>query len=79
MVGEEDPKHKHEVWYDGSLGGDLFRMRAQCMEVNARTYRWAEARRKGCEIHKNIRNEETARGQLRGSCVTGVWMRLWCM
>ena len=34
---------KHEVWYDGSLGGDLvFRMRAQCMEGNASTYRWTK-------------------------------------
>ena len=26
-------------WYDGSLGGDLFRVRAQCMDVNTRYYR----------------------------------------
>ena len=31
---------KHERWYEGSLGGDLFRARAQCMDVNARNYRW---------------------------------------
>ena len=38
---------KHEVWYDGSLGGDLlFRVRAQYVEVNDRTYRWSEDRRK---------------------------------
>ena len=29
-------------WYDGSLGGDLlFQARAQCMDVNARNYRWS--------------------------------------
>ncbi len=31
---------KCEVWYEGSLGGDLFyRARAQYMDVNARNYR----------------------------------------
>ena len=39
---------KHEVWHDGSLGGDLFRMRAQCMELNARTYRWTETKGVKC-------------------------------
>ena len=38
---------KHEVWYDDSLSGDLlFRVRAQCVQVNDRTYRWPEDRRK---------------------------------
>ena len=38
-------------WYDGSLGGDLFRARApQCMNVNARNYRWSESRSKACQM-----------------------------
>ena len=38
-------------WYDGSLGGDLlFRARAQCMDVNARNYRWSESRSKVCQM-----------------------------
>ena len=37
-------------WYDGSLGGDLlFQARAQCMNVNARNYRWSESRSKVCQ------------------------------
>ena len=41
----------YERWYDGSLGGDLlFRARAQCMDVNARNYRWSESRSKVCEM-----------------------------
>ena len=40
----------YERWYDGSLGGDLlFRARAQCMDVNARNYRWSESRSKVCQ------------------------------
>ena len=42
---------KNEAWYDSSLGGDLlFRVRAQCVEVNDMTYRWSEDRRKECEM-----------------------------
>ncbi|XP_050694867.1 uncharacterized protein LOC126984800 isoform X3 [Eriocheir sinensis] len=38
-------------WYDGSLGGDLlFQARAQCMNVNARNYRWSESRSKVCQM-----------------------------
>ena len=38
-------------WYDGSLGGDrLLRARAQCMDVNARSYRWSESRSKVCQM-----------------------------
>ena len=38
-------------WYDGSLGGDLlFRARAQCMNVNARNYRWSESQSKVCQM-----------------------------
>ena len=40
----------YERWYDGSLGGDLFRARAQCMDVNARNYRWLESRSKVCQM-----------------------------
>ena len=41
----------YEKWYDGSLGGDLlFRARAQCMDVNARSYRWSESRSKVCQM-----------------------------
>ena len=41
----------YERWYDGSLGGDLlFRARAQCMDVNARNYRWSESRSKVCQM-----------------------------
>ena len=36
-------------WNEGSLGGDLFRARAQCMDVNARNYRWSEFRSKVCQ------------------------------
>ena len=43
-------KPKYEMWYDGSLGGDLlFRARAQCLDVNARTYRWSESGERKCE------------------------------
>ncbi|XP_050705903.1 uncharacterized protein LOC126991179 [Eriocheir sinensis] len=42
---------KCEVWYEGSLGGDLlFRARAQCLDVNARNYRWSESRSKVCQM-----------------------------
>ena len=42
---------RYERWYDGSLGGDLlFRARAQCMDVNARSYRWSESRSKVCQM-----------------------------
>ncbi|MPC56906.1 hypothetical protein E2C01_050872 [Portunus trituberculatus] len=41
----------YERWYDGSLGGDLlFRARAQCMDVNARNYRWSESCSKVCQM-----------------------------
>ena len=35
-------------WYDGSLGDDLFRARAQCMDVNY--YKWSESRSKVCQM-----------------------------
>ena len=38
-------------WYDGSLGGDLlFQARAQCMNVNARNYRWSDSGNKVCQM-----------------------------
>ena len=38
-------------WYDGSLGSDLlFRAKAQCMDVNARNYRWSESHSKLCQM-----------------------------
>ena len=38
-------------WCDGSLGGDLlFQARSQCMNVNARNYRWSESRSKECQM-----------------------------
>ncbi|MPC40918.1 hypothetical protein E2C01_034492 [Portunus trituberculatus] len=41
----------YERWYDGSLGGgDLFRARGQCMDVNARNYRWSKSRSKVCQM-----------------------------
>ena len=41
---------RYESWYDGSVGGDLlFRARAQCMDVNARNYRWTESGSKACQ------------------------------
>ena len=36
--------------YKGSLSGDLFRARAQCMDVNERNYRWSESRSKVCQM-----------------------------
>ena len=46
-------------WYDGSLGGDLlFRARAQCMNVNARNYRWSESHSKVCQMC-NMGEDET--------------------
>ena len=46
-------------WYDGSLGGDLlFRARAQCMNVNARNYRWSESHSKVCGMC-NMGEDET--------------------
>ena len=42
---------KYEEWYEGSLGGDLlFKARAQCMDVNARNYRWSESQSKLCQM-----------------------------
>ena len=42
---------KCERWYEGSLGGDLlFRARTQCLDVNARNYRWSESRSKVCQM-----------------------------
>ncbi|MPC99954.1 hypothetical protein E2C01_095401 [Portunus trituberculatus] len=41
----------YERLYDGSLGGDLlFRARAQCMDVNARNYRWSVSHSKVCQM-----------------------------
>ena len=40
----------YERWYDGSLGGDLFRARAQCMDVNDRNYRWSDFSSKVCQM-----------------------------
>ncbi|MPC67146.1 hypothetical protein E2C01_061312 [Portunus trituberculatus] len=41
----------YERWYDDSLGGDLlFQARAQCMNVNARNYRWSEPCSKVCQM-----------------------------
>ena len=37
-------------WYDESLGGDLIRARAQCIDVNARNYRWSESSSKVCHM-----------------------------
>ena len=46
---KEEPKY--EKCYDGSLGGDLlFQARAQCMDVNARNYRWSESQSKVCQM-----------------------------
>ena len=40
---EKKVKPMNERWYDGSRGGQLlFKARTQSLEVNARTYRWAE-------------------------------------
>ena len=36
-------------WYNGSLG-DLFRARAQYIDVNARNYRWSEFHSKVCQM-----------------------------
>ncbi|XP_063861501.1 uncharacterized protein LOC135101456 [Scylla paramamosain] len=48
---KEKEAPRYERWYDGSLGGDLlFRVRAQCMDVNARSYRWSESRSKVCQM-----------------------------
>ncbi|XP_063877492.1 uncharacterized protein LOC135109778 [Scylla paramamosain] len=48
---KEKEAPRYERWYDGSLGGDLlFRARAQCMDVNARSYRWSESRSKVCQM-----------------------------
>ncbi|MPC20564.1 hypothetical protein E2C01_013513 [Portunus trituberculatus] len=35
--------------YDGSLGGDLYQVRTQCMDVNAMSYRWSESLSKACQ------------------------------
>ena len=40
----------YERWYDGSLGGDLFPARAQCMDVNERNYRCSESCSKVCQM-----------------------------
>ena len=46
-------------WFEGSLGGDLlFRARAQCMDVNARNYRWSESRSKLCQMC-NLEEDES--------------------
>ena len=38
-------------WYDGSMNGDLSRAKAQCMDVNARNYRWSgQSRSKVCQM-----------------------------
>ena len=40
-----------EIFYDGSLGSDLlFRARTQCLDVNARNYRWSESHSKVCQM-----------------------------
>ena len=50
---------RYVKWYEGSLGGDLlFRARAQCMDVNARNYRWSESRSKVCQMC-NMGEDET--------------------
>ncbi|MPC63568.1 hypothetical protein E2C01_057667 [Portunus trituberculatus] len=41
----------YERWYDGSLSDDLlFRARAQCMDGNARNYRWSKSLSKVCQM-----------------------------
>ena len=41
----------YESLYDGSLGSDLlFQARTQCMDVNARNYRWSESGSKECQM-----------------------------
>ena len=46
-------------WFEGSLGGDLlFQARAQCMDVNARNYRWSESRSKLCQMC-NLEEDES--------------------
>jgi len=47
---KEKEAPKYVKWYEESLGGDLFRARAQCMDVNARNYRWSESRSKVCQM-----------------------------
>ena len=48
---KEKEAPKYEEWYEGSLGGDLlFRARSQCMDVNARNYRWSESHSKLCQM-----------------------------
>ncbi|MPC59521.1 hypothetical protein E2C01_053544 [Portunus trituberculatus] len=50
VQGKAKEAPMYERWYDGSLGGDLFRARAQCMDVNTRNYRWSESRSKVCQV-----------------------------
>ena len=48
---KEKKEPKYERWYDESLGGDLlFCARTQCMDVNARSYRWSESQSKTCQM-----------------------------
>ena len=55
---KEKKEPRYERWYDGSLGGDLlFRARAQCMGVNARSYRWSESQSKTCQMCEMGENE----------------------
>ena len=38
----------NERWYDGSQGGDLYRARAQNLDVKAMSYKWGEFPSKVC-------------------------------
>ena len=50
-MGKEVYEYGRQEWHDGSLGCDLlFQARAQCMDVNARNYRWSKSRRKVCQM-----------------------------
>ena len=78
---------EYVTWYDGSLGGDLlFQARAQCMDVNARNYRWSESRSKVCqmcdmgvdETVEHIMLECTKYGRIRTEMMRTVLIELEC-
>ncbi len=47
---KEKETPKDESWHEKSLGGDLFRVRAECIDVTVRSSVWSESFNKGCQM-----------------------------
>lgn len=56
--GKEEKATIYESWCDGALGDNLlFWARTQCIDENARNYRWSESQSKMCQMGEDEKAE----------------------